>query len=112
MGKEPIHHGIQGWEGGWKELRQTRERQRNRVTDEERPRQMWLRKPDGDTRWKEGAVDPKILLSSWGGSWGTAFLDPLFFSVFVCSKVYLAPCSLGVEIFFQSPIELQDLEHG
>lgn len=29
-----------------------------------------------------------------------AFLDPLFFSVFIGPKVYLAPCCLEVEIFF------------
>lgn len=36
------------------------------------------------------------LYASWVGVGGMAFLDTLFFKVFVRSKVYLAPCSLGV----------------
>lgn len=53
-------------------------------------KQVWQRKPNGNygggVRWR-GGVDPRQFYS-WGGSWEVAFLDPLFFSVFVGSNVY------------------------
>lgn len=33
----------------------------------------------GSGRWVVVVLVPRQLFSSWGGSWGTAFLDPLFF---------------------------------
>ena len=66
---------------------------------------MCLRKPDADTLCNCVCVGggpggwvlvPRQLYASCVGVGGMAFLDPLFFIVFVGSKVYLAPCSLGV----------------